>query len=90
MIDKLSHREREVAELIAQGLSNKLIADELGISPHTAKFHVYNVIQKLGGGTRVDAAVAWAVAKAFEKGFEEAKRLHECPKCRVAKSLVAA
>lgn len=55
--DKLSPRELEVLVLICQGLSNKLIGVALGISDHTAKFHVHNVILKLGAATRTDAAV---------------------------------
>src|SRR5690606_21546788 len=39
----LTPREREVLELIAEGLPNKAIARELGISEHTAKFHVGSV-----------------------------------------------
>ena len=71
--NKLSRREKEVAELISQGLSNKRIAATLYISEYTAKFHVCNVIQKLGGKgkTRTDVAVAWTIAKAFEKGYQK-------------------
>lgn len=57
----LTDREREVAELLVRGMSNKLIARSLSISDHTAKFHVNNVIAKLGGSTRVDAAVAFTL-----------------------------
>jgi len=52
----LTPRETEVAILIADGLSNKLIADRLGIASHTAKFHVFNAIKKLGKTTRAGAA----------------------------------
>lgn len=57
MRSQLSARELEVVQLIANGLSNKLIADALRISSHTAKFHVANVCHKLGAGTRTEAAV---------------------------------
>ena len=43
--------------LLAEGLSNKLIADRLGISDHTAKFHVNGVMMKLGASTRTEAVV---------------------------------
>lgn len=51
----LTPREREVLELIAEGLPNKAIARELGISEHTAKFHVGSVLGKLGAASRAEA-----------------------------------
>ncbi|MFO0722148.1 MAG: response regulator transcription factor [Myxococcota bacterium] len=54
---ELTAREKQVVALIAEGLSNKRIADRLGISEHTAKFHVNAIIQKLGAETRTDAVV---------------------------------
>lgn len=54
----LSGREREVLQLIAEGLPNKQIALRLGISPHTAKFHVAGVLQKLGAASRTEAVSA--------------------------------
>ncbi|MGV3613988.1 MAG: response regulator transcription factor [Fimbriimonas sp.] len=56
--DSLSAREREVLQLIAEGLPNKQIALRLGISPHTAKFHVAGVLQKLGAASRTEAVSA--------------------------------
>jgi DNA-binding NarL/FixJ family response regulator len=53
----LTDRERQVVQLLAEGLSNKLIADRLGISDHTAKFHVNGVMAKLGSSTRTEAVV---------------------------------
>lgn len=52
---RLSQRERQVAELLVEGASNKVIARELGISVHTAKFHVTAVLEKLGARNRSDA-----------------------------------
>ena len=60
----LSQRERQVAELLAEGASNKVIARELGISVHTAKFHVTAVMEKLGARNRSDA-----VAISLREGF---------------------
>lgn len=51
----LSRREREVLMLLAEGLSNKEIARQLGISLDTAKFHVGRVIDKLDATGRTDA-----------------------------------
>jgi predicted ATPase/DNA-binding CsgD family transcriptional regulator len=56
----LTPREREIAALIARGLSNKGIADELVISPATVARHVTNILTKLGFSSRAQIA-AWAV-----------------------------
>ena len=53
----LTEREKQVVQLLSEGLSNKLIADRLGISDHTAKFHVNGVMMKLGSSTRTEAVV---------------------------------
>jgi two-component system nitrate/nitrite response regulator NarL len=53
----LTEREKQVVQLMSEGLSNKLIADRLGISDHTAKFHVNGVMMKLGASTRTEAVV---------------------------------
>jgi two-component system, NarL family, nitrate/nitrite response regulator NarL len=42
---------------MAEGLSNKLIAERLKISDHTAKFHVNAILNKLGAETRTEAVV---------------------------------
>jgi two-component system nitrate/nitrite response regulator NarL len=59
----LTQREHEILDLIAEGLSNKLIARALDISPGTVKVHVKNVLRKLNLNSRVEAAV-WALKKA--------------------------
>jgi DNA-binding NarL/FixJ family response regulator len=51
----LTAREREVLQLVSQGLSNKLIARELQVSEHTIKFHVSSIFAKLGAASRTDA-----------------------------------
>jgi DNA-binding CsgD family transcriptional regulator len=51
----LTPRELEVLALLAEGASNKMIARRLGISVHTAKFHVGSVIDKLDAVGRTDA-----------------------------------
>jgi DNA-binding NarL/FixJ family response regulator len=55
--DALTPREQEVLDLLAEGLGNKAIAGRLGVSDHTAKFHVNAILQKLGAGTRAEAIV---------------------------------
>jgi two-component system, NarL family, nitrate/nitrite response regulator NarL len=53
--ETLTTREREVLLLVAEGLPNKAIARELGISEHTAKFHVGSLLGKLGAASRTEA-----------------------------------
>jgi len=56
----LSERERGVLELMAEGLSNQVIGEKLGISEKTVKTHVSNILAKLGVADRTQAAVyAW-------------------------------
>jgi DNA-binding NarL/FixJ family response regulator len=55
--DLLTPRELEVLNLLAEGLPNKLIANQLGISEHTVKFHVNAVMNKLGVQSRTEAVV---------------------------------
>jgi DNA-binding CsgD family transcriptional regulator len=52
---RLSARERQVVDLLVEGASNKVIARQLDISVHTAKFHVAAVLDKLGARNRADA-----------------------------------
>jgi DNA-binding CsgD family transcriptional regulator len=59
----LTPRELEVLTLLAEGMSNKAIARRLGISVHTAKFHVGALIDKLDAVGRTDA-----VAQAARRG----------------------
>jgi DNA-binding CsgD family transcriptional regulator/signal transduction histidine kinase len=51
----LNPREREVLEHLARGRRNRQIAEELQISENTVKFHVANVLSKLGAGSRGEA-----------------------------------
>jgi DNA-binding NarL/FixJ family response regulator len=62
---KLTRRERDVLQLIAKGLSNKLIARELGLSVHTTKHHVSRLFDRIDVASRLEAAV-W-----FMKGIEQ-------------------
>jgi DNA-binding NarL/FixJ family response regulator len=54
-IDRLTARERDVLELVSQGLPNKSIASRLGISDHTVKFHLSSIFSKLGVSSRTEA-----------------------------------
>ncbi|MGP0073914.1 MAG: DNA-binding response regulator [Bryobacteraceae bacterium] len=55
LLSPLSERELEVLDLLAEGLSNKLIAHRLSISEHTVKTHVASIFAKLGATSRTEA-----------------------------------
>ena len=55
--DPLTPRELEVLAMLAEGLSNKIVAYRLGISEHTVKFHVTSIMSKLHAGSRTDAVM---------------------------------
>ncbi|HWF72788.1 MAG TPA: response regulator transcription factor [Solirubrobacteraceae bacterium] len=57
VISRLSPREVEVLRLVARGLENSEIAEELGISPRTAKNHLSSILGKLGMTNRIQAAI---------------------------------
>jgi two-component system, NarL family, nitrate/nitrite response regulator NarL len=54
--DVLTAREREIASLMSEGLSNKLIARQLGIQNATVKTHVHNILSKMRVRRRGEAA----------------------------------
>jgi two-component system nitrate/nitrite response regulator NarL len=57
LVEELTPRELEVLQLLAEGLSNKVIARRLEISEHTVKFHVNAILGKLGVQSRTEAVV---------------------------------
>jgi DNA-binding NarL/FixJ family response regulator len=63
-VEPLTGREIQVLELMAEGLPNKAIAVELGISDQTVKFHVSSIAGKLGAANRTDA-----VRRAVRRGL---------------------
>ena len=56
-VETLTPRELEVLHLLAEGLPNKTIAQRLGVSDHTVKFHVNAILGKLGVASRTEAVV---------------------------------
>ena len=57
LTDDLTPRESEVLQLLAQGLTNKGIGQELGISPNTVKFHINAILNKFNAQSRTEAVV---------------------------------
>ena len=64
LVEPMSEREVEILRLLADGLSNREIAERLVISVGTAKSHVHHILEKLGSNSRTQA-----VAKARELGL---------------------
>jgi DNA-binding NarL/FixJ family response regulator len=60
MVDRLSHREIEIVVALAEGLTNREIAERVGISESAVAFDLSRVLRKLGLRNRVQVAV-WAV-----------------------------
>ena len=56
ILGRLSAREREVARLLAQGLANKEVARQLGISDNTVHVHRQHVMEKTGSGSAAELA----------------------------------
>ncbi len=66
--ERLTEREVEVLRLVARGLSNQEIGDELFVSPATAKTHVSRLLMKLAARDRAQLIVI-----AYETGLVEAR-----------------
>jgi two-component system nitrate/nitrite response regulator NarL len=85
VLDRLTSRERQILDYVAQGMSNKAIARVLGISHDTVKLHVRHILSKLSLGSRVAAAV-FAVEHRAAAGEEthERSRLRPLPSVATA------
>jgi DNA-binding NarL/FixJ family response regulator len=55
LIEELTPRERDVLALLSDGYGNRVIAERLGVSEHTVKFHLASIFGKLGASTRTEA-----------------------------------
>jgi DNA-binding CsgD family transcriptional regulator len=64
LVEPLTPREQQVLELVADGLPNRAIAQRLGVSDETVKFHLASVFGKLGAANRTDA-----VRRALRRGL---------------------
>jgi two-component system, NarL family, response regulator YdfI len=65
-IETLTPREGDVLALVADGLGNREVAQRLGISEHTVKFHLASIFGKLGASSRTEA-----VQRGLRLGFIE-------------------
>jgi DNA-binding NarL/FixJ family response regulator len=68
--DSLTDREREILDLIGEGIGNQAIAERLGLSPRTVERHVSNIYVKLGleGRSARAAAASYAVRSSLRVG----------------------
>ncbi len=74
--ETLTERERQLLQLVSQGLSNRAIAQSLSISHNTVKYHLKNILQKLGVQNRTEAvAIAIRDGLLDQKGAEKKSRL---------------
>ncbi len=60
-IEALTPREMDVLTLMAQGLPNRKIAEQLAVNERTVKFHVSTILSKLGAANRTEAVTLAAV-----------------------------
>jgi DNA-binding CsgD family transcriptional regulator len=67
---RLTRREQEIADLVAQGLSNAAVARQLYLSPATVATHVGHILEKLGFSSRVEVA-AWIVERRLRREASE-------------------
>ncbi|MFJ8147711.1 LuxR C-terminal-related transcriptional regulator [Streptomyces sp. NPDC096048] len=72
MLERLSSREREIVQLLADGASNPAMAETLGISAHTVKDHIRRAYSKLGVDNRVQASrIVWQAQVHAQPGSPE-------------------
>jgi DNA-binding NarL/FixJ family response regulator len=62
---RLTSREKEILIMVASGHTNGKIAEELCVSPHTIKTHIYNIFKKINVPNRLQAAL-WATKNLFD------------------------
>jgi DNA-binding NarL/FixJ family response regulator len=67
---RMTKRERQVIELIADGLTNKEIAQELDLSTYTVKSHVHNILEKLSLSTRVQIAKYSHISESYKTSID--------------------
>ena len=74
---RMTKRERQVIELIADGFTNKEIAQKLHLSPYTVKSHVHNILEKLALNTRVQIAKHVHLSDAYKSAMDSTSLLDD-------------
>ena len=74
---RMTKRERQVVELIADGFTNKEIAQKLHLSPYTVKSHVHNILEKLALNTRVQIAKHAHLSDDYKSAMDSTSLLDE-------------
>jgi DNA-binding NarL/FixJ family response regulator len=80
LIDKsvrMTKRERQVIELVADGCTNKEIAQKLHLSTYTVKSHVHNILEKLSLNTRVQIAKHAHYSESFKNAIDSTSLISE-------------
>ena len=73
----MTKRERQVVDLIADGFTNKEIAQKLHLSPYTIKSHVHNILEKLALNTRVQIAKHAHLSDSYKSAMDSTSLLDE-------------
>lgn len=74
---RMTKRERQVIELIADGNTNKEIAQKIHLSTHTVKSHVHNILEKLSLSTRVQIAKHAHLSDAYKVAIDTTSLINE-------------
>jgi DNA-binding NarL/FixJ family response regulator len=74
---RMTKRERQVIEFIADGFTNKEIAQKLHLSPYTVKSHVHNILEKLALNSRVQIAKHAHLSDAYKIAIDSTSLLDE-------------
>jgi DNA-binding NarL/FixJ family response regulator len=74
---RMTKRERQVIELIADGSTNKEIAQKLHLSPYTVKSHVHNILEKLSLSTRVQIAKHAHLSESYKTAIDTTSLINE-------------
>jgi DNA-binding NarL/FixJ family response regulator len=73
----MTKRERQVVGLIAEGFSNKEIAQKLHLSTYTVKSHVHNILEKLSLSTRVQVANYAHISESYKNAIDTTSLISE-------------
>jgi DNA-binding NarL/FixJ family response regulator len=74
---RMTKRERQVIDLIADGATNKEIAQKLHLSPYTVKSHVHNILEKLALNTRVQIAKHAHLSDSYKSAIDNTSLMDE-------------